>query len=280
MIDLHTHSTASDGALEPADLVELAARGGLEALALTDHDTVAGCPAAAAATRALRPGRETAPMRFVPGIELEVAYPRFGTCHMVGLDIDIECPELLELVAEAQEERLNRNMVLISRLQSSGIPIESRELPGGPARAGRLHFAQELIRRGIVSSVEEAFARFLGPAAATYAARTAPSVARCLRSIQAAGGVPVVAHPSTLHLSWSRLEEQLRDWRHMGLEGIEVYFPGAFRRTTMKLIALADRLDLACSGGSDFHDARRSPGYVFGREIPSSLLSVLDRKAR
>jgi hypothetical protein len=215
-------------------------------------------------------------LRFIPGIELEAAYPRFGTCHIVGLDIDPDGSELLELVAQAEQERLNRNMVLVSQLRNSGISIDSRELPGGLARAGRLHFAQELIRRGIVSTVKEAFARFLGPTAETYAAREAPSVARCLRAIQGAGGVPVLAHPTTLHLSWSRLEEQLREWRHLGLQAIEVYYPGAFRRTTSKLIALAGRLELSCSGGSDFHDARRSLGYVFGREIPSSLLAVLD----
>ncbi len=278
MIDLHTHSTASDGALEPAALVQLAAAGGLDAIALTDHDTTAGCPEAAEAALERQRTDGGGPLRFIPGIELEAAYPRFGTCHLVGLDINVDSPELVELVAQAEQERLNRNMVLVSQLRSSGISIDSRELPGGLARAGRLHFAQELIRRGIVSTVKEAFTRFLGPTADTYAARSAPSVARCLRAIYAAGGVPVLAHPTTLHLSWSRLEEQLREWRPLGLQAIEAYYPGAFRRTTNKLIALADRLDLACSGGSDFHDAQRSLGYVFGREIPSSLLGVLARK--
>jgi predicted metal-dependent phosphoesterase TrpH len=264
MIDLHTHSTASDGALAPADLVAHAHAAGVRLLALTDHDTTAGCAEAAAAA-AQR-------LRFIPGVELEAAYPRFGTCHIVGLNIDPDAPALRKLVEQARHERLNRNMLLLRRLQEVGIEIDAEAMPGGLHGAGRLHFAQELVRAGTVQSVQEAFTAYLGPSAETFAARNTPSVGRCLHAIGAAGGISVIAHPTTLHLSWSRLEAQLRAWRDEGLTGMEVLFPGAFRRTMTKLTAMAERLGLEASAGSDFHDAPREPGRVFSRDIPDSLI--------
>lgn len=276
MIDLHTHSTASDGALTPGELVSRAAARGLRALALTDHDTTAGCSEAAAAAQAVT-ARQGTELRFVPGVELEAAYPRHGTCHIVGLDIHVDAPELAALIRRSADERLQRNISLLSGLQKAGIPMESGSLPGGVARAGRLHMAKELIRRGVVATVQEAFARFLGPGAETYVAREAPSPEECFTAIRAAGGVAVIAHPTTLHLSWTRLTAYLTEWQSAGLEAIETYYPGAFRRTTEKLRRIAEKLGLGCSGGSDFHDDSRKLGAVFDREIPDRLMAVLDR---
>jgi 3',5'-nucleoside bisphosphate phosphatase len=274
VVDLHTHSTASDGTLSPTELVQRAAAAGVTALALTDHDTMAGCPEAmVAATAAAAAGSK---LRFIPGIELEADYAHYGTCHIVGLNADPTAPRLATVIDEAAESRLTRNMILVQRLREAGVAVSAEELPGGLARAGRLHFAQRLIDGGVVKTIQEAFAQYLGPGAETYAQRSAPSVARCVGAIHAAGGVSVVAHPSTLRLSWTRLGEQLRLWREAGLDAIEVYYPGAFRRTTTKLIALAERLGLRCSGGSDFHDERRALGQVFGRKIPDSLLAVIE----
>ncbi len=271
MIDLHTHSTASDGALDPSTLVYRAQAAGLSVLALTDHDTTAGCAEAAVAAEAgVSAGSEA--LRFIPGVELEAAYPHFGTCHIVGLGIDPDCTSLRELIEQARHERLNRNMLLIQRLRDAGVQIDAAGMPGGLAGAGRLHFAHELIKAHRVDTVQEAFTQYLGPTAQTFAGRNAPSVARCLHAISAAGGISVIAHPTTLHLSWSRLEAQLREWRDQGLTGMEVLFPGAFRRTMHKLAGVAERLGLEQSGGSDFHGTPREPGRVFGREIPDSLL--------
>ncbi|NBC29317.1 MAG: PHP domain-containing protein [Spirochaetes bacterium] len=275
MVDLHTHSTASDGNLSPTELVQRAAAAGLTALALTDHDTMAGCgEAMVTAKQAAAAGSK---LRVIPGIELEADYPHYGACHIVGLSVDPTASRLATVIDEAAESRLTRNMILVQRLREAGIAVSADELPGGLARAGRLHFAQRLIDGGIVNTIQEAFTQYLGPGAETYAQRIAPRVARCVGAIHAAGGVSVLAHPSTLRLSWTRLYEQLRVWQEAGLEAIEVYYPGAFRRTTTKLIALAARLGLRCSGGSDFHDGSRELGQVFGREIPDAMLGVLEK---
>lgn len=254
VIDLHAHSTASDGTLSPTELVDLASAEGLVAIALTDHDTVAGLDEAERA--ALRQG-----IGFVPGIELEVEWDR-GIFHMLGLGLerwDGEAGERLEL---AQTFRRERNLAMVDELRRAGIGIDYDELIdiAGHETVGRPHFAQWLYSHDVVSSMQEAFDSLIGDGRPCYVPKRGLSVGKTADAIHAAGGVAVVAHPQTLRMGWDELGKSLRRWKGEGLDGVEAYHSGITCNDGHRLAALADEVGLFSTAGSDFHGPTRSRG--------------------
>lgn len=252
MIDLHAHSTASDGTLSPTDLVALAASEGLTAVALTDHDTVAGLDEAEAAAHEAGVG-------FVPGIELEVEWPS-GVFHMLGLGLqrwDGEVRERLELALTFRKER---NLEMIDELRRAGIPVTYDELVAiaGHDTVGRPHFAQWLLSHGVVSSMQEAFDTLIGDGQPCYVAKKGLSVGRTCDAVHAAGGLAVVAHPQTLRMNWDDLGRSLKRWKGEGLDGVEAYHANLTCNDGHRIAALAHDIGLITTAGSDFHGPGRT----------------------
>ncbi|MDR0596989.1 MAG: PHP domain-containing protein [Treponema sp.] len=256
MIDLHTHSRASDGDLSPAELIRSAKERGLTAIALTDHDTLDGLEEAR--EEAVRQGIE-----FIPGIEFDVDYEPVtvhGEFHLLGLGLAIISPGFRDALVEIRRKREERNLRLLERIgEELGVNIdygEVRALSGGGA-LGRPHFATLLVNRGIVKNQEQAFSEYLGKGQPLYIAKEKFEFARALGIIREAGGIPVLAHPLSLHIAWGRLPDFVADLAAQGLAGIEAWHPSAKVRSCRRLEALGRSLGLYITAGSDFHGNSR-----------------------
>ena len=247
MVDLHAHSSESDGSLRPGALVAVAEKAGLSALALTDHDTIRGLEEAEAAAR-------KAGIRLIPGIEIEVAYTG-GEFHLLGLGIYGWRGEFAETLKKLQNERHLRNKAMLEKMREAGIAVEYREiedLAGGDI-VGRPHFARILVAKGLARNDEDAFARFLRPGMPYYVQKRALNLAEATALIHLAGGKAVIAHPLSLYLGWKVLPERLRSYRDLGVDGIEAFHSNASYREGKRLEAIAEELGLLVSAGSDFH---------------------------
>ncbi len=261
MVDLHTHSTASDGTLSPQQLVTYAAERNLSAIALTDHDTVAGVDEAVEAGRRLG-------LQVIPGIELEVEYPR-GVFHMLGLGLKRFGTEGRRMLLRLQEFRTERNLRIVAAARKAGIPLEYHEVTelAGDGLVGRPHFARLLVRKHVVQNEQDAFNRYLADGQRLYAKRERLSPSACIRLIHDAGGTAVLAHPRTLLLSWTKLEQRLREWKELGLDGVEAYHANAPLELAQRFEAIAEKLGLLVTAGSDFHGPERPDrrlGYASG----------------
>lgn len=252
MIDLHTHSTASDGTLTPTQLVDLARREGLEAIALTDHDTVDGLDEARAAA-------DDRGITFVAGIELEVDWQP-GVFHMLGLGLVSWSGPLKSRLERVRQYRTERNLRMVDRMQQAGIKIEYGELVeiAGHATVGRPHFAHALREKGVVSTHQEAFDRLIGNGRPFYEKKKALSVGKACSAIHAAGGLAIMAHPNTLSVGWEEMRRTLHRFKHEGLDGIEAYHPNNTLSDAHRFVAVAEELGLIVSAGSDFHGPRRT----------------------
>src|SRR5689334_14747159 len=188
-VDLHCHSTASDGTMSPAEVVRLAKDSGLSGLALTDHDTTAGCAEAEAEAR--RVGID-----FLCGIEISCHYPRPGTMHLLGYGIDPQSPPLRELTSTLIEGRDRRNEEMVRRLNEIGIPISLQDVrnEAGGEVIGRPHIAAALVRRGIVSNTGEAFRHYLGAGGSVWVDKEQLSSRQAIEMIHEAGGLAALAH--------------------------------------------------------------------------------------
>ncbi|HEX4023846.1 MAG TPA: PHP domain-containing protein [Steroidobacteraceae bacterium] len=246
-IDLHTHSHCSDGTLAPAALAELAASRGVAVLALTDHDTLAGCEEASTACRALG-------IHFLAGVELSCQW-REHTIHVVGLNIDTRQPDLAahcERLAALRRGRIER---IAQRLSDAG-------LPGGRLAAAaleapsptRTHLARALCAQGFAATVPQAFERFLQRGRPGHAETPWPELTEAVQRIVRAGGAAVLAHPHRYALSGGGLRELARQFRAAGGSGIEVSLAGMGPASAERAAALARRFGLAGSIGSDFHE--------------------------
>jgi 3',5'-nucleoside bisphosphate phosphatase len=273
VIDLHTHTSFSDGTDTPEALIDLAAQRGLKAMAITDHDTVLGLE------RAEKRARERC-MGFLPGIELEIEFFP-GEFHLLGLglfELRDEFREKLDFVARKRAERNER---MLDRLREAGIEAERSELTalaGGPI-VGRPHFASLLIKKHVVKNQKQAFEKYLAKGRPFYVPRETMSLETGIRLIRESGARCVLAHPFSLFLSWKRLEQNLRAWKEAGIDGVEAYHPIATYGACSRLEKLARSYGFIITAGSDYHGSNkpeRKLGITAGnKKIEDSYLDEL-----
>jgi predicted metal-dependent phosphoesterase TrpH len=258
MIDLHTHSTQSDGSLSPGALVREAKKRGISVLALTDHDTLAGLPEAEEAA-------EEAGIRFIDGIELNIFYTA-GEFHMLGLGIKNWRGSALERnLRELQQDRTRRNQAILDAMERDGVTAEYSELEelAGGRIIGRPHFARLLVAKKIVKNIDQAFQRYLKRGKPWYAPRKGLSVQEAASFIHQAGGFAIIAHPMSLYIGWKALPQRIQAYRDQGVDGIEAWHSNSSCRECMRLQEIADSLGMIVSAGSDFH-GDHIPGRKLG----------------
>lgn len=252
-IDLHTHSNFSDGTMTPTELVALARAKKISALALTDHDTMAGTEEAILAGAKMG-------VEIIPGIEVSVLYGQIEY-HILGYWADPHNSEFAAALARLQGARAERNAKILEKLNALGIPVTAEELQfvSEQGQTGRPHIARILVQRGVVKTMSQAFEQFLRKGTAAYVSRFAYSAAEAVALIHQAGGLAVLAHPAQNDPELIRLPAVLADLVPAGLDGIELYYPTHSHKVKKKLRALAGEHDLILTGGSDYHGEVR-PG--------------------
>ena len=248
LVDLHVHSTASDGSFPPAAVVRLAREGGLRAIALTDHDTIDGID------EALRAGRELG-VEVIPGVEISAA---FGgeSMHILGYFLDYRSGRLDERLAVLKQARASRNPKIIAKLNARGIPITMAQVArlSGGGQVGRPHIARALFDGGFVRTIQEAFDIYLRHGGLAYVAKFRFQPEEAIDMIREVGGVPVLAHPFTLGVNSPRaLTNLLKELRDKGLAGIEVFYADHTPEQEALYLKLGRELGLLITGGSDFH---------------------------
>jgi len=265
--DLHIHSTASDGTDRPDALPRLAKAAGLDAFALTDHDTADGVPACAAAAQ--RVGID-----FVPGIELSVdpgellstqdddGRPRrVGTTHVLGYFIRHDHPQLLAIRDAMRDARAQRNPQIIANLNRLGIDVDYNEVQAhaGDAVVGRPHIAAVMVRRGYVASVDEAFRQYIGEGRPAYARRDPLDAGDAIAAIHHAGGLACLAHPVQLkYRDVDHLKQVIRRLADAGLDGLECWHSDHTEEHRRNFQQLAAEFGLLVAGGSDYHGSRKA----------------------
>lgn len=276
-IDLHTHSTASDGTDSPAELVAKAAETGLTTIAITDHDTTAGWEEAQAA---LPPG-----LRLVRGTELSCLSRdgRGGHCtvHLLAYLFDPASEVIIREYARARAERRERLARIADRMAADGFPVSSETLlasvPEG-ATAGRPHLAMALVKAGVVSSVNEAFARFLNDRGRYYLPSSRTPVEDSIEMIERAGGVTVLAHAFAAHRGPTVTAEVIKELAGVGLGGVEVDHPDHDLDARKRLRLLADQIGLITTGSSDYHGTNKV--IRLGQEVTApEMLEEIVRRA-
>lgn len=272
-IDLHIHTTASDGTDSPAEAVERAARLGLAAVSVTDHDTAAGTAEAMAAGARLG-------VEVVSGIEVSTDY-RDNNIHILGYFIDPGAPALRQVLDWVEIERRERNEKMAEILSAAGfdISIEAVRAEYPDAVIGRPHFAEFLMKRGYVSSVAEGFDRYLEVGRPFFLPKRRISVARAIETIRASGGVAVLAHPLEYHYPVSQVLELIEYARDLGVQALECYYSEHSPAEQDWLLARAAEYGLGVSGGSDYHGTRKPwiemGSGMGGMSVPWGVLDAL-----
>ena len=260
IVDLHVHSTASDGTYTPEEVAKLAKTIGLSAIALTDHDTIDGLDAFQKTGNTL--GIET-----IAGIEFAALWEKHHRpeIHIVGLGFDPDHPALLERMKDIQNSRDVRNQKMCEKLSFIGLHITLDEVA---ANAGgeiitRAHFANVLLKKGYIAKKEDAFSRYISTGLPGYVEREFLSPELCIRTIKEAGGAAVLAHPTLYGLNMNQLEELCEELIPYGLDGIECQYSTYSSAETKTITALAEKMNLLPSGGSDFH-GKNKPNIHLG----------------
>ncbi len=248
-IDLHVHSNISDGTMSPADVVKLAAKSGLSAIALTDHDTVDGIEEALAAG-------EKYGVEIIPGIEISADY-KGGDLHILGFDIDYRDKNFAGKIKVCRDSRHERNLKMTEKIRQQGFDITWEMILErfGDNSITRAHFAKYLLDEGYVESKEEAFAKYLNPGCPCYVPREKVTPEQAVKMIIDAKGHPVLAHPMLYKLTHERVESVIVMLMSYGLQGIEAVYSLNSLEDDEFLRKLAKRHGLYITGGSDFHGA-------------------------
>jgi len=243
-VDLHVHSNASDGQLSPSQLIELAVSENVDMLSITDHDTLS-------AYRAISP---PASLELVPGIEFSTRWRQFGV-HVVGLNVDLDCPAMTEAVERQQSARRRRAECIAKRLHAAGVAVDFENVSAraGGESVGRPHFAAELVATGVVKDLRTAFRKYLGAGKPGDVRTDWPDIEEVAGWIASAGGSAVLAHPAKYRLTWTRLGQLLDDFCDAGGDALEVVCGQQTDQLTKRLVGLARDRQLAASLGSDFH---------------------------
>lgn len=245
-VDLHIHTTCSDGAYTPEQVVDLARRAGLSALAITDHDTLGGVPAARAAAAGTA-------LEIVAGVEITAEYRR-RELHLLAYFVALDHTELNAALEEIRRHRVERFREMIERLRGRGVALAEEEqcVQGTPETLGRRHLAEMLVRARRVANIREAFQRYLSDRGDVAVPKKRLPVAEAIALVREAGGVAAWAHPS-----YDCTQEQLRELRTLGLGAVEAEYPDLRRSRVLELRGWAEQLNLAVTGGSDCHGPGR-----------------------
>lgn len=277
-IDLHTHSSCSDGTLTPEELVDLAIEQELIAFALTDHDTVEGVGRAIAYAK----GKN---IDVIPGVELSCEYElgngKSKEIHILGYHLDYEQEHLCQTLQKVANERDNRNMKMCENLNAAGFPITYKELTArfGNSILTRAHFARFLLEQGAIPSIDAAFKKILAQDGPYFVNRKYLTPQTGIDLIKEAGGIPVLAHPLLYKLSVSEIRKLIETLKGYGLRGIEAMYSRNHGTDESFVRKLADEYDLLITGGSDFHGSNK-PDIELGRgtgdlRVPVMLLENL-----
>ena len=277
LIDLHLHSTYSDGTNTPEELVALAAEAGLAAAVLTDHDTMEGTPRFLAAARA-------AGLRSLAGMEISADVPR-RTVHLLAYGCDPAEPCLAAALARVRDGRAERNALILEKLGRLGAPISMEEVraeAGNAEVVGRPHIAAALVRRGFAEDRVDAFRRFLGRGASAYAERYRLSPEEALSLVAGAGGVVSLAHPASTGYNPAELRRFVGRLAEHGLAGIECLYTGYLPNQVEEYVGLAREFGLLVTGGTDYHGDNKPGiriGVAYGRlKIPLSAFEALEAR--
>lgn len=293
-IDLHLHSTASDGSCSPTEVVELAAQAGITSMALTDHDTTAGLDEAEEAASWHN-------IEFIRGCELSCP-TEFGPVDFLGLWVPVDEPEFEKKLEFLRDARGRRNLAILEKLEELGVPISLdecaeaqkdktcayNEVPLGGVcglnTLGRPHIAMELKRKGYVKSLQEAFDRYIGEGKPAYVPKEEFSPQEAVDLLSGAGAVTLVAHPMLIRCPAEWLDDFVAGLIPVGLDGMEAYHSEHSNSGTRRVLDLTARLGLLVGGGSDFHGTSK-PGIRIGQgygklRVPETILDKLKARMR
>jgi predicted metal-dependent phosphoesterase TrpH len=276
-VDLHLHTTHSDGSFAPKDLVDLVRHYNVDVMAVTDHDDISGVQEAQAR------GKEVG-VRVIAGIELSIDYPLQGRAHLhlLGLMLDIENPDLLARLHYLREARRARAKEIVERLQKMNIDVhydELEQIVSGES-IGRPHIAHLLVKKGVVTQVSEAFEKYLGRNAPAFVAKKKMTLAEAIDLVHKAKGLAILAHPISLFAkNFDELARYLDHFRELGLDGLEAYYSYHPAELTRFLLDYAKKNRMAVSGGSDFHGEAKpdiKPAIGTGNlHIPPEIVPAL-----
>jgi 3',5'-nucleoside bisphosphate phosphatase len=278
-IDLHSHTVYSDGTKKPYELVQLAKELGLRAIAVTDHDTVAGIQ------EAMEAGAKIG-VEVIPGTELSIEYPLpdHGHMHILGLFLDIESPELAQGLNWLRTMREERTPRILKKLAEHGLEISEEDIrnEAGEGSVGRPHIARIMVRKGFVSSMQEAFDQYLKKGAVAYVPKDKFALDKALKMITEAGGLPILAHPFSLKLDDTVVEELVASMKEKGLKGLEAHYSNHTPEQTAIYTEIANKHGLLISGGSDFHGENK-PDIKLGTglgdlQVPYSHLEKMKQE--
>ncbi len=269
MIDLHMHSSASDGSLTPSALIAYGASKGLQVMALTDHDTIAGLTEAQAAAHEHN-------INLIHGIELNIQWPT-GEFHLLGLGIKKPYTSLLDIIAFLRKARNTRNEEIVKKMQSYGIKVSVEELKTMflTESLGRPHIADFLVSKKIVKTRQKAFDKFLARNMPFYVPKVGANLDEAIVAIKDSGGIPVLAHPLSLYLSWGKIEPILQDIFDRGVEGMEAWHPGVRVVEAKRLEEMGKKIGYFITAGSDFHGEHVRSDRKMGKT--SGGLAIDDR---
>ncbi len=275
-IDLHTHTTFSDGTLTPTELVELAAKKSIKVVAVTDHDNFDGV------LEAIQCGKEKN-VTVVSGIEMSTDFES-KEIHIVGLFIDINDENFNSALKALKEKREKRNKRAVEKLQGLNVEITYDELEAISSNKiiTRAHFAKVLIKKGYVKSLKEFFDKYMGEGKPAYVKREVISPKETIALINKAGGIAVLAHPLLYNMTNDKLNEMIYYLKGLGLKGVECIYSTHTKEDTKYLMSVAERYDLKISGGSDFHGSNKPDidlGIGYGNlYVPYKLFENLKNK--
>lgn len=282
-IDLHVHSTRSDGTYTPTELVDYAIEKGLAAFALTDHDSIEGLDEAIAYAEELRYTNPNVP-EVIPGIEFSTEY-QGKDIHIVGLYIDYHANDFQTHLKNFVDSRIERNKKMCCMLsENAGMDITYEKLLAEfpDSVITRAHYAKYMLNHGYIKSMNEAFERYIGDHCPYYIPREKVTPAQAIELILKAGGIPILAHPTLYHMSNARLDDLVAELKASGLMALEAIYSTYTAGEEREMRALADKYDLAISGGSDFHGSNKPKldlGTGYGKlYVPFEVLTKLIEK--